>query len=271
MHPEEGPVAHAAEQLAQTFGEAPPTAIVLGSGLGALVSRLGGAREAGFSDLGLPVSSVHGHKGTVIRGRLGASEVALISGRVHLYEGWTANEVVRYVRALHAWGVKRLVLTCSAGAITYGIEPGALVAISDHVNYQRDNPLIGPSWPGGTRFPDLSEAYSPRMRAILRETASGLAVPWREGVYGAMTGPSYETPAEIRALRSVGCDLVGMSTVAEMIAAAHIGFEAAAIAVVSNRAAGLASEPLTHDEVMDIAGRAAKQLGDLFEVALARF
>ena len=271
MHPEEGPVAHAAERLARTFGEAPPTAIVLGSGLGALVSRLEGAQEAAFADLGLPVSSVHGHKGAIIRGALGPSQVALISGRVHLYEGWSANEVVRYVRALHAWGVKRLVLTCSAGAITYGIEPGALVAISDHVNYQRDNPLIGPSWPGGTRFPDLSNAYSPRIRTILRDTAAAQGLLWREGVYGAMTGPSYETPAEIRALRSVGCDLVGMSTVAEAIAAAHIGFEAAAIAVVSNRAAGLASEPLTHDEVMDIAGRAAKQLGDLFEVALARF
>lgn len=270
MHPEEMPVTHVLERLRAEFGPPPKVAIILGSGLGSVVDRMAGARKVSFGDLGLPQSAVQGHSGYVARGQLGGAEVAILSGRVHLYEGWTAHQAVRGVRALKRWGVQSLLVTCSAGGITHGVNPGALVALSDHVNLQYDNPLIGPSWPDGVRFPDLSAAYAPRIRALFAQVAAEQGILWREGVYGAMRGPSYETPAEIRMLRTIGCDLVGMSTVAEMIAAAQCGLEAAAVAVVSNRAAGLAHDALTHDEVMDIAGRAARQLADLFEVTCAR-
>lgn len=270
MHPEEGPVAAAAERLRAAFGDAPPTAIVLGSGLGPVVARLASPREVVFTELGLPQSTVAGHAGRVVRGTLGGADVAILSGRVHLYEGYTAGEVVRAVRALHAWGVQRLILTCSAGGISAGLEPGALVVLSDHINLQGDNPIRGPLF-GDTRFPDLTYGYHPGLRQTLKESARSLGIPLADGVYAAMMGPAYETPAEIRMLRTMGCDVVGMSTVPEILAAAQVGLPAAAVAVVSNRAAGLASSPLTHAEVMDIAGRAASQLADLFEVAVARF
>lgn len=270
MHPEETPVKTVSERLAAAFGAAPPTAIVLGSGLGPVVERLKITAEAPFPELGLPQSTVQGHAGRVIRGTLGGAEVVVLSGRVHMYEGLSAQEVVRAVRSLHRWGVRRLLLTCSAGGIAVGLEPGALVAISDHINLQGDNPLRGELW-GDVRFPDLTLAHHPKMREILREAAKAVGVPLSEGVYAAMMGPAYETPAEIRMLRAVGADMVGMSTVPEILAAAQVGMPAAAIAVVSNRAAGLSTSPLTHEEVMDIAGRAATGLADMLEVACARF
>jgi len=166
--------------------------------------------------------------------------------------------------------VKQMVFTCSAGGIAAGFEPGTLVVLTDHINFQGDNPLRGPSW-GGTRFPDLTFAHHPALRERLKEASREVGVPLMEGVYAAMMGPAYETPAEIRMLRTVGADVVGMSTVPEILAAAQVGMPAAAIAVVSNRAAGLSTSPLTHDEVTDIAGRAAKGLAQIFEVAVARF
>jgi purine-nucleoside phosphorylase len=270
VHPEEGPVSAVARRLADAFGDAPPTAIVLGSGLGPVVDRIDVTAQIPFSDLGLPASTVVGHAGRAIRGKLGGADIVAFSGRVHMYEGLSANEVVRGVRVLHRWGVKRIVLTCSAGGIAAGLEPGALVALTDHINLQGDNPLRGPAW-GDTRFPDLTYAHHPALRATLKEAAKEVGVPLIEGVYAAMLGPSYETPAEIRMLRTMGADVVGMSTVPEILAAAQVGMPAAAIAVVSNRAAGLSTGPLTHDEVTDIAGKAAVGLARLFEVACARF
>lgn len=269
MHPEEGPVAHIAERLEAAFGSAPPTAIVLGSGLGRVVDRVKNKREAAFTELGLPQSTVIGHAGRIVRGSLGGAEVAVLSGRVHMYEGYSPSEVVRGVRALHRWGVQRILLTCSAGGIAVGLEPGALVVLSDHINLQGDNPLRGPAF--GTRFPDMTFGYHPKLREALRDAGRSIGFPLSEGVYAAMMGPSYETPAEIRMLRTSGADVVGMSTVPEILAAAQLGMPAAAIAVVSNRAAGLSTGPLTHDEVTDIAGRAAARLADIFEVACARF
>lgn len=270
-HPEHAPVQAAAEALRQHFGDAPPTAIVLGSGLGPVVDRVVGAVPVGFAALGLPTSGVVGHAGRVVRGTLGGHEVAVLSGRVHLYEGWTAGEVVRGVRALGAWGVRHLVLTCSAGGISAGLEPGALVALCDHVNLMGDNPLRGPLY-GDTRFPDLQRAYDARLRRVLLDVARERGVPMAEGVYAAMMGPSYETPAEIRMLRAMGADVVGMSTVPEILAAAQLGLTTAAIAVVSNRAAGLGGgAELTHDEVTEISGRAAVRLADVLEVAVGRF
>ncbi len=269
-HPETVPVARAAERFEQRFGEAPATAIVLGSGLGKVVERVVVQSEATYADLGLPESTVVGHLGRAIRGELGGGSVLVLSGRVHMYEGYGAGEVVRAVRALHRWGVRRVLLTCSAGGIAAGLEPGALVSLTDHINLQGENPLRGPPW-GSVRFPDMTFAYHPATRQRLKDASRQVGVPLIDGVYAAMMGPSYETPAEIRMLRTVGADVVGMSTVPEILAAAQVGMPAAAIAVVSNRAAGLSGSPLTHDEVTEIAGRASDGLARIFEVACGQF
>ena len=178
--------------------------------------------------------------------------------------------VARAVRALHQWGVGRLILTCSAGGITEGLHPGDLVLLSDHINFQGANPLFGALF-GGTRFPDMSDPYDSHMRAVLREVAQGLGCDLPEGVYAAMNGPAYETAAEIRMLRTIGADLVGMSTVPEVLAARALGVRTAAVALVSNRATGLSAEALSHEEVTAAGHQAAGRLADLLEGALGQF
>lgn len=269
MHPEQQPVEIAVQHLQELLGEPPPTAIVLGSGLGVVVERMTLEGEATNDAVGLPRSTVSGHAGRVLTARLGGSRVVTMSGRVHRYEGYPMPVVVRYVRALAGWGVKRLILTCSAGGIAEEYGPGSLVAISDHLNLQGDNPLIGP--PFAERFPDLTHAYDPAIRDVLHEAAGARDVELGDGVYAAMSGPAYETPAEIRMLRTLGADLVGMSTVPEVLAAAEIGLPCAAVALVSNVAAGLSDEVLRHDEVTEVAGWAGVQMADLLEEACARF
>jgi purine-nucleoside phosphorylase len=268
-HPEEGAVAEAARRLQATFGDAPETAIVLGSGLGPVVERVAVDAAATFPDLALPASSVPGHAGQVVAGRLGGRRVLLFSGRVHLYEGHPPAVLVRGVRAAARWGVKRLLLTCSVGGISEGLDPGAMVLVTDHLNFQRSNPLTGPAF--GTRFPDLTTAYDPAMRAVLAAAAARAGLVLREGVLAAMPGPAYETPAEIRMLQRLGADIVGMSTVPEVMAAAEIGLPVAVIAVVSNRAAGLSGGPLTHDEVTVQARISATQLAAALEEAVHVF
>lgn len=270
MHPEEGPVSAIAQAMQEQLGDAPPVAMVLGSGLGGLVDRIDVRRSVPSSELGLPQSTVSGHAGRLLVGSLGGTDVAVLSGRVHLYEGYSPSEVVRYVRALHRWGVKRLLLTCSAGGMTEGMVPGTLALVTDHINMQGRSPLTGLKW-GPERFPDMGTAYDPQMRADLAETAAELGIPLREGVYVAMMGPAYETPAEIKMARICGADLVGMSTVPEVLAAVEAGFTVAALSVVSNLAAGMSGEPLTHEEVSVIAGRVGQQVADLFEKAVARW
>ncbi len=268
MHPEEGPVSTVAAALQARLGDAPPTALVLGSGLGVVVDRLTVTGHAPAGDLGLPRSTVHGHAGEVIVGTLGEAPVAVVSGRVHLYEGYTPGEVVRYVRALHRWGVRRLLLTCSAGGITEGLDPGVLVALEDHLNLQRTSPLIGPAF-GETRFPDLTAPYDPSMLEGLIAAGRATGTEVRTGIYAAMLGPSYETPAEIRMIRTLGGDVVGMSTVPEVLAAAEIGLPVAALAVVSNRAAGLTGgEALSHEEVTVTANEVGGRVADLLEAFL---
>lgn len=269
MHPEEPAVAGAAARLEEAFGDAPRVAMVLGSGLGPVSDRVQDYQEADFEALGLPGSTVPGHAGAVRVGRFGTERVAMIRGRVHLYEGLGANVVVRYVRALHRWGVERLLLTCSVGGIREGLEPGTCVLVSDHLNLQNDNPLTGPAF--GTRFPDLGRAYNPAMRTALLEAARNQRLPLPQGVLAATSGPSYETPAEVRMYRTCGADIVGMSTVPEVIAAAAIGLDTAVVAVVSNRAAGLTDQELTHDEVTETAALVAVRLADLFEEAIRAF
>jgi purine-nucleoside phosphorylase len=265
-HPEEAPVTRAAELLGRVLGQAPPVAVVLGSGLGAVVDRFAGRHAVDSTECGFPQSTVAGHAGRLVRGTLGGVEVVAVSGRVHLYEGLDPAVVVRGVRALHRWGVRRIVFTASVGGITEGLDPGELMLVTDHINLQGTNPLFGRAF--GTRFPDLTHAYDPSTCDVLRAAAGKVSVRLHEGVYAAMPGPSYETPAEIRMLRTLGADVVGMSTVPEVIAANEIGLPAAAIAVVSNRAAGLSGSPLTHDEVTESAQNVAVGLARLFEAAL---
>lgn len=268
-HPEDGPVDEAAAALQRRFGTAPTTAIVLGSGLGGLVGRLEDAVRAPYAELALPRASVAGHASELVCGRLGRVALAVLSGRVHLYEGRSPSEVVRYVRVLHRWGVRRLLLTNSVGGITDGLVPGDLVIVTDHVNFQGRNPLHGPAF--GERFPDLSRAYDPGLRRVLADAAQALGIAVHTGVLAAMPGPSYETPAEIRMLRTLGVDVVGMSTVPEVIAAAEVGLRAAVLSLVSNRAAGLAGHPLSHAEVTEAARAAGDRLAALVAEAAVRF
>lgn len=269
-HPEEGPVQAVVDRLQATFGDPPDTAIVLGSGLSLLLERMDVETRAPFPDLALPGSAVVGHAGEAVLGTLGGTKILAMAGRVHLYEGWTPGELVRGVRALHRWGLRELVLTCSAGGISDEMQPGTLAVITDHLNFQGTSPLIGPTW-GEVRFPDMSTAYHPRLRAAVKQASVDLGLPVQAGVYAAMMGPAYETPAEIRMLRTVGADLVGMSTVPEILAAAGCGLPAVAIAMVSNRAAGLSAQPLTHEEVTETAQAAADSFAKLIEASIARF
>jgi len=270
MHPEYGPVATAADRLRDRFGDPPQTAIVLGSGLGVVVNRLVIEREASVEDLGLPSSTVAGHAGKIITGTLGGTRVVVLSGRVHLYEGYSAQVVVRYVRAFHRWGIKHLVITCAAGGIAAGLDPGSLVLVTDHINFQYDNPLTGPSW-NGNRFPDVTQVHHPAMRKALLAAAARIQVRLDQGVYAAVMGPAYETPAETFMLRSAGADAVGMSTVPEILAAAQVGLPVAVIALISNKAAGLTDGPVTHDHVTDIASQAGDNLARLLEEACSKF
>lgn len=271
MHPEVPLVGQVADALNAQLGAAPETAIVLGSGLAPVVARCTEEASVAAVEVGLPPSTVAGHAGRIVKGTLGGAAVALVSGRVHLYEGYTPSEVVRYVRALAAWGVTRLVLTNSAGGLSYRLKPGDLVLVSDHINLLGTNPLVGPVYGEGERFPDITQAYDPTLRQVLRKAADRCGVRLKPGVYAAVTGPNYESPAEGRFLLTIGADVVGMSTVPEVLAAAEIGLPTAAIAVVSNLAAGMGGGPVDHSGVTDVAGQAAEQLAAVFEEALGRF
>ena len=250
----------------------PRVGVVLGSGLGGFASRLADRLEIPYSAIPhWPVSTAEGHAGRLVLGRLGELPVAVMAGRAHLYEGYRPDQVVFGVRVLGRLGVRALVLTNAAGGINPAFQRGLLVLISDHINLQGANPLVGPNEESlGPRFPDMTEAYSARLRQIARETAAELGIPVAEGVYAAMLGPSYETPAEIRFLRTIGADLVGMSTVPEVIAARHMGIPVLAISCVTNMAAGLAPGPLSHREVLETGEMVRDRLSRLLEVLLPR-
>lgn len=241
----------------------PKVGVVLGSGLGRFASALSHAIRIPYGDLpGFPPATADGHAGELVVGTLGANgsgtEVAVMSGRYHLYEGYTSRQVTCGIHLFRELGVRRVILSNAAGGIHADYEPGALVVITDHINLQGSNPLMGPNDDAlGPRFPDMTEAYSPALRELALETAEELRIPLNEGVYAAMLGPSYETPAEIRFLRTIGADLVGMSTVAETITANHLGMEVLGISCVTNIAAGLRSEKLNHADVLDVSERAS--------------
>jgi purine-nucleoside phosphorylase len=255
---------------------APEAGVILGSGLSDFAERLGRASVIPYEEIPyFPVSRVPGHPGRLVVGEVpgeaGPVAVATMQGRVHGYEGWTPEEVAFGARVLCGLGIRALLVTNAAGGVNPSYAPGDLVRISDHLNLSGQNPLFGENDDRlGPRFPDLSDAYDPRLGAVLDEAAAALGVPLRTGVYACMPGPSYETPAEIRMLRALGADLVGMSTVPDVIAARHMGVPVAGISVVTNYAAGLARRPLSHQEVADVAGRTKDRLAPLVEAFLAR-
>ena len=257
----------AAEALQRRFGPAPPLAVVLGSGLGPVTDRLLGRETAAFQEVGLPPTGVAGHSGAVHVGEIGGARAAILAGRIHMYEGHAPSMVARAVRALHRWGVERLLLTCSVGGLRPDLRAGRLVLISDHINFQNANPLAGPAY--GTRFPDMTASYDPAMRVTLASRASELGIDLDEGVLASMPGPAYETPAEVRMLRMLGADVVSMSTAPEVMAARELSLPVAAIAVVANPGAGLHDRPLTHSEVTEAAAHAAVALGTLIAACAA--
>jgi purine-nucleoside phosphorylase len=240
---------------------------VLGSGLGGFADAVEDAVEIPYAEIPeWPVSTAVGHAGTLVLGTFGGAPVAVMKGRAHLYEGVPPAKVVFGVRVLGRLGVESLVVTNACGAIDPSLQPGALVAVSDHLNFQGASPLVGPNDDSlGPRFPDMTDAYDPSYRARAREAADRLGIALGEGVYAAWLGPAFETPAEIRMLRTVGADLVGMSTVPEVLAARHMGIRCLALSCVTNAAAGVLPEPIDHERVLEVGARAA---GDL--VALLR-
>lgn len=235
----------------------PKIGIVLGTGLGAFADTLNHAVRIPYRDLpGLAAATVPGHAGEFVIGKLGAIDVAIMSGRFHLYEGYTAREVASGIRLFRQIGIDRLVLTNVSGGIHPALSKGALALISDHINLQGANPLTGMNdAQTGARFPDMTEAYPARLRLLARETAATLGIYLFEGVYAGVLGSSYETPAEIRFLKSIGADMVGMSTVIETIAAVHLEMEVLGISCVTNMAAGLSPERPNHEDVLETARR----------------
>ncbi len=234
----------------------PETAIVLGSGLGSVVDDFGIEAEVSFADVpGLSASTVPGHAGRLVLSRIAETPVLIAQGRRHLYEGLSAHEVTAGIRFMHGLGVKRVVLTNAAGVIKDSMAVGELMLITDHLNLQATTPLLG-----GPHFHDMSEVYSAAWRAKFISAAAKLQMPLHEGVYAALLGPQYETPAEIRMLRTLGADAVGMSTVPEAIQAHALGMEVAGVSMLTNWAAGLKPQTLDHSEVMAVGKQASVQL-----------
>ena len=250
----------------------PDVAIVLGSGLGEFASGLTDAITTPYGEIPhWPASAVIGHAGKLVIGALGGKRVAALSGRVHYYEGHELRTVTFATRVLGRLGVKRLILTNAAGGINLDFKPGTLMVIDDHINLLGSNPLVGPNDERfGVRFPDMTEVYSRRLRAIADAAAKAAGVPVAHGVYVAVHGPSYETPAEIRFLRTIGADAVGMSTVPEALVARHMGMEVLGISCITNPAAGVLPEPLHHDEVMEVARRVRGEFSKLLEGIIER-
>jgi purine-nucleoside phosphorylase len=262
----------AAETIAARLGETPRIAIVLGSGLGDFAGSLQDARSMAYDKLPFwPASRVLGHDGRLVVGSVKGRTTAALAGRCHVYEGHDLGTVTFAVRVLGVLGVKTLILTSAAGGINTGFPLGALMVIDDHINLIGSNPLVGANEDRfGPRFPDMTEVYSVRLRKIADEAGTAMNLPLPHGIYAALMGPSYETPAEIRYLRTIGTDAVGMSTVPEAIVARHMGLEVLGISCITNMAAGVLGRPLDHDEVMDTARRVRGQFATLLEGIIGR-
>ena len=262
----------AAQLILQRSPLQPKIGLVLGSGLGGFADSLSDAAVIPYSEIpSFPQSTAIGHAGRMVIGKAGDIAVAAMQGRVHLYEGYSAHQVAFPIRVFARMGIKAVILTNAAGGINLGYSQGALVLIRDHMNLQGSNPLVGPNDDRfGVRFPDMTYAYCREFRQMAREEAARLGITLHEGVYGALLGPSYETPAEIEYLRRIGADLVGMSTVAEVIAARHMGLNVLAISCVTNMAAGILDQPLSHAEVMETGERVKSTFEALLRAVLPR-
>lgn len=263
----------AAAALRAALGDRRPrVAITMGSGLGGLGARIEDPVEISYAELpGWPLPTVVGHAGKVVAGSLGGVSVLGLSGRVHMYEGAEPARAIFYVRVLGELDVPILFLSNAAGAIHPTFVPGDLMLISDHINMMFRSPLLGPVHEGEERFPDLSDPYDPELRRVVRETALHHGVRLQEGVYAAMHGPSYETPAEIRMLERFDADAVGMSTVPEVIAARARGIRCVAVSCLSNYAAGVTSDPLDHDDVLEVTVQVQDDFERLVADSIGRF
>lgn len=250
----------------------PPRAIlILGSGLGGLAEEVEDAVRIPYSDIpGFPHSTVVGHAGALVLGLWEGVEVAVMQGRFHLYEGWAPEAVAHPVRSLTALGARLVLLTNAAGGIRPGMRPGDLMLIADHINFMWRNPLVGGLAQGEERFPDMSTPYDAALRKMAQRVATELGIPLQPGVYAAVLGPSYETPAEIRMLARLGADAVGMSTVPEVVVARALGIPCLGISCITNLAAGLGGERLTHEEVMEVGAQARDRLAALVRGILPR-
>ncbi|MDE3839471.1 purine-nucleoside phosphorylase [Bacillus methanolicus] len=246
-------IQHAAQFLKGKYAKTPRIGLILGSGLGVLADEIENPVKIPYSQIpDFPVSTVEGHAGQLVFGVLNNVEVVAMQGRFHYYEGYSFDQVTFPVRVMKELGVEILIVTNAAGGVNESFSPGDLMLISDHINNMGSNPLIGPNDSRiGARFPDMSEAYSKELRSLAREIAKKLNINIQEGVYVGNTGPSYETPAEIRMIRTLGGDAVGMSTVPEVIVARHAGLKVLGISCISNMASGILDQPLTHDEVIE--------------------
>lgn len=257
----------AADAIRKLHPARPTIGIILGSGLGNFASQVENPTTIPYSDIpGWPLSTVEGHSGKLVLGTISGVEVAVMQGRVHAYEGYSMSEVTFPTRVLGLLGCEKLIVTNAAGGINTSYGEGTLVAISDHINLTGHNAALGPNEPrfglkpsAGARFFDMTAAYSKRLRVLAKIEADNQQIPLPDGVYLAVLGPSYETPAEIRAFRTLGADLVGMSTVHEVIIARHMGLEVLGLSLVTNMAAGVLDQVIHHEEVMEIGKRVERQ------------
>jgi purine-nucleoside phosphorylase len=265
-------VQHAADLVRSRSPIVPDTALVLGSGLGDFAASLERATSIRYEDIpNWPAAKVIGHEGRMVVGAASGRPVIVLSGRAHFYEGHDLRTVTFATRVLGVLGVKVLILTNAAGGINTSFAPGDLMLIDDHINLLGSNPLVGPNDERfGVRFPDLTNVYSPRLRTLAEQAAASQGLTLRHGVYVAWHGPSYETPAEVRYLRSIGADAVGMSTVPEAIVARHMGLEVLGISCITNLAAGVLPQPLNHEEVLETAKRVRGKFLSLLNAVIAR-
>jgi purine-nucleoside phosphorylase len=262
----------AAEQIRSRTKIQPEIAVVLGSGLGAFADDLTDATSIAYKEIhGFAQSTVEGHAGKLVIGKAGNVPIAAMQGRFHFYEGYALDDVTFPVRVLKLLGVRTLILTNAAGSLNTELTPGSLMIISDHINLMGANPLIGPNEDRfGPRFPDLTSTYDPELQSLVIEEAKAMNIDMRRGVYAALSGPSYETPAEIHMVRTLGADAVGMSTVPEAIVARQMEMRLIGISCITNLAAGVSNRPIDHSQVMEIGKSVRAQFTELLRRVIAK-
>lgn len=273
MHSDIGPdLDEAVAAIHRTATVTPRLALVLGSGLGSMAEDVADAVSLPYEGIPhYPISTAPGHAGRLVLGTLEGQPVAVMAGRVHMYEGYSARQIVFPLRVLRRLGAQVLIITNAAGGVKTSFTPGTLMVISDHINLTGRNPLVGPNDPAlGPRFPDMTDAYTPQLRDLAKEAAKSIGLTLAEGVYLGLQGPSYETPAEIRMARALGADAVGMSTVMEVIAASQMGMRVLGISCITNMAAGILPRKLTEEEVLETAATVRDEFSQLVRGIIRR-